>query len=174
MVWSEHEQPYGLYENKSGEPTCYRFRHRRMRINADKGKLNFPGWVVGHDALSGESDDSGVIVHLFAPRFVVHWTASSDAASREPGWMKHRSLAVYISQPLPLDEISEETLADMPARIRWLDEACAAVARWRGDICEFLPEDAPDFDEDDIGDGTRRLIPCRSGSEESTALFVTV
>ncbi len=82
-------------------------------------------------------------------------------------WSEHE-------QPYGLDEISEETLADMPARIRWLDEACAAVACWRGDICEFLPEDAPDFDEDDIGDGTRRLIPCRRGSEESTDLFVTV
>jgi len=88
--------------------------------------------------------------------------------------MKHRSLPVYISQALPLDEISEETLADLPARIRWLDEACAAVARWRGDICEFLPEDAPDFDEDEIGDGTRRLILCRSGSEKCTALFEAV
>jgi len=36
-----------------------------------------------------------------------------DAANSEPGWMKYRSLAVHISQPLPLDEISEETLADI-------------------------------------------------------------
>jgi len=103
MVWSGHEHPYGLYENKSGEPTCYRFRHRCMRIDTDKGKLDFPGWVTGHDALRRESEDSGVIVHLFAPRFEAHWTASPDPASSETGWMKHQSLAVYISQPLPLD-----------------------------------------------------------------------
>jgi len=54
-----------------------------------------------------------VIVRLFAPRFEAHWTASPDTASSEACWMKHQSLALHISQPLPLDEVSEETLADM-------------------------------------------------------------
>jgi len=157
MVWSEHDNPYGLYKNKAGEPTSYRFRHRRMHINTGKGSLDLPGWVVGQDALKKEAPcKGGVVVHLFAPRFIAYWTSFPYADAQ---FIKDDRLPVKLTLPIPLDEISEETLVDVAARDRWLDEAAAAVVCWRGDICELLPEDAPDYDEDDVGDGTHSLIP---------------
>jgi len=150
MVNSKHKCPYGLYRNKAGEPVQYRFRHRHLEIKTvAKEPLLFPAWVIGHNAMSTKvCTHKGLITHLFVPRFVVHWEHSTHSI---PSQDEYEMLSVMMSQPIPLDEISQETLNE-PERLNcWMEEAAAAVLCHRGLIKELLPENGVDDEYFDDG-----------------------
>jgi hypothetical protein len=153
-LWRDHDQPYGLYESEKGKANSFRFRHNGLKIRTETGVSMLPGWIVGRDALRAGEDH--VVVHLLAPRFVLHWNSTPFP---DQNMSKHDALSINVSLPIPLDEISEEILSELDARNRWVEEATAAVAVSRGDILQFLPDDVPDYESDDLDENIERVLP---------------